>query len=74
MTPRDTHPRLDEDAALLLHEASLRLDALESLCANAILENEHGALVEAATHAIGCSSKARRLLSCAVHVDLEAVA
>ena len=69
-----TLPRFDEDASRLLHEAALRLDALESLCANALMEDDHVALVEAAGHAIVCSSKARRLLSFAVHVDLEAVA
>ena len=69
-----TQPRLDEDADQLLREAALRLDALESLCANALMEDDHASLVEAAGHAIVCSSKARRLLSCAVHVDLEAVA
>lgn len=64
-------PRLDEDAEHLLHEAVLRLDALESLCANALIDDSHGSLIEAAEHAIVCSSKARRFLSCAVHVDME---
>ncbi len=69
-----TPPRFDEDAGRLLHEAALRLDALEVLCASALMEDDHASLVEATGHAIVCSSKARRLLSCAVHVDLEAVA
>jgi hypothetical protein len=70
----DHHPRLDEDAPVLLRESVLRLEALETLCAHALLEDDHASLIEAAGHAIVMSSKARRLLSFAVHVDLEAVA
>jgi hypothetical protein len=70
----DHQPHLDEDAPLLLREGALRLEALEVLCTHALMADDHAALVEACSHAIVCSSKARRLLSCAVHVDLEAVA
>ncbi len=66
--------RLDEEADKLLIEAARFMEAGDSVLAAALLEDSHEALTLAAAHALVTGARARRLLSAAVHLDLERVA
>lgn len=69
----NTIARLDEDADLLLREAARFMEAGDTALANALLADDYDELVVAAGHSIVCGARVRRLLSLAVHVDLERV-
>ncbi len=73
VTSEDT-PHFDEDFDILIREAVQFWEAGDSVLANALLSDSYDDLVVAAGHSIVCSARARRLLSVALHVDLEAVA
>jgi hypothetical protein len=55
----------------LLAEAARHLESLESIASAALLSGDPDFEREALEHGIRSSARARRLLSCAVHVDLE---
>jgi len=64
--------RFDEDARALLAEAARRFELLESTCASALLADDHASLALAAATAVICSTRARALVSAALHVEMAA--
>jgi hypothetical protein len=71
MTTRDSHPRLDQDAARLLTEAAITLDSLEGMATGALLDGGSDALAGACESAVVLSARARRFVTVATHFDLE---
>jgi hypothetical protein len=69
----ESSPRLDADASRLLLEAARFWAAGEEGLVHALVLDDHDELVAAAEHVITMNARARRFISTAVHLDLEAV-